>query len=815
MLTVEVIQCAIDYCRHIKIRSDLVSVCSNAGNSKALCICGNTNLVEAIFSGQGDTVYQRGPGIVTVCKPIVKFQIFPLSIVLDVNGFLISVANRYTVMLITTINTLAAAVELVENDGGVCSFICIGKLECVYFFAINDGVTISCVRESAIVKACLCSYPRIVVLPSNILVCELIVCVVRPVTVVNVNVLTSKERCCCIQRLFGTVLLGVTNEHTATTVSIPLICRCYVGEYVKLCRNNYVFHLNSCIAPLAADNATAKGVEGSPKRGNNNGRVNCDILECVAVALGGICSEITKANFANNTTGCAVIVCNLRVCYNNVFKVAGALRITNYDTDVNALENDVCATDSKVLDGCILNGSKETAACCAVGVRAVICLVRIKVPTVLIEVVNGVISTVKGTHEYLTIQMCIVVTNGIEGLIGKVDVNTKLYGLACESVATVNKISKAGKLLCRCKCEHGIIFIIPRGIGCAIPLVRSCLNCREYGEVINVKHNLTCCRIVSVLVFDCKISNTVHSPHLNILVVEFQGCVAKVLRKDCAKVNGNAGAVIVCYTLDVNIIASCSVCKVAACFNVLTRELELGCALGKLCACRNNRVCSGSVTDNNLCYKLMIVVCADTLKRLCCFKVHFELRPLCIFIVIIAKRIAFANILRSYDLNREACVAEGETFILVACVLVHMHSHSNNNLRADSKSALGSKVVLVVQNIGKCTCSGKTVNRGQLRSCRIYAINAYHVGELAYRSLCLKSKAPFEIEIPLVGDFDVLYIGISGLPIIMGKNCACGGILPRRCVKIICPLHGDIQVTGLDNVILTGSHIREPRICGA
>ena len=125
-------------------------------------------------------------------------------------------------------------------------------------------------RLSSILKNNLLMIRKIAKFSPSYFLYMLIIGIIYPITVINVNVLTGEEFCSGVECLFRTILLGMTDKHSAATVCIPLVSCGYVGEYVKLCGNDYVFHLNGCISPLAADNTAAEGIKRAPKRGNND-----------------------------------------------------------------------------------------------------------------------------------------------------------------------------------------------------------------------------------------------------------------------------------------------------------------------------------------------------------------------------------------------------------------------------------------------------------------------------------------------------------------------------------------------------------------
>ncbi|MBE6634638.1 MAG: hypothetical protein E7617_00370 [Ruminococcaceae bacterium] len=151
--------------------------------------------------------------------------------------------------------------------------------------------------------------------------------------------------------------------------------------------------------------------------------------------------------------------------------MTAALSIADNDANIYTLKYDICTAYYKIPYRSILDGGKKTAACSAIGICAIIFLVRIKIPTVLIEVVYGMTCTVEGTLEYLTAKMLIVITDRIKELVCKVDIDTELYSLTREGITAVNKISEAGELLCSRKGELGDILVIPSGIRFAVPFV--------------------------------------------------------------------------------------------------------------------------------------------------------------------------------------------------------------------------------------------------------------------------------------------------------------------------------------------------------
>ena len=194
------------------------------------------------------------------------------------------------------------------------------------------------------------------------------------------------------------------------------------------------------------------------------------------------------ANFTNYTACSALIVTNFRVCNNDIFEVACALSVTNYDTHINTFHNDFGTAYYKVLDCCVFNCTEQACACSRICVILACCI--FKIPTLFIKVVNCVSLTVECTHKCCVaiFVYSVAIADGVKVDLCKVDISTKLYCLTCERIlnfyiidncCTVNDISKACELFSSCKSKFGICCIVPRIIGCTIPNVSSCLSSCE------------------------------------------------------------------------------------------------------------------------------------------------------------------------------------------------------------------------------------------------------------------------------------------------------------------------------------------------
>ena len=355
--------------RHRKCSTCLCSTVVNTDDYKSACKYGDIYLVYVrIFIREHTahiyTVDDGRPYVGIVCEPILKLKILPSLIIFDIECLGIFRRNHNTLVFICTVNTLTAAVELVEGDISVvgpsslkCFLVHFGNL-----YTVIGGNTVSYVRECGVIFTCLGSYPRISLTCSAILICELIILIVYPITVVNVNVLASEEVSCRIGRLLRAVLSCVTDEHSATAVCIPLICRGNVREYVELGCNRNVLHQNLCTSVLTADYAAVTGVKITPHRGKSDGRVNNYVFERVAVLALGYVVTFDNVNIADDTTVTHLIVTDFNLGNNDIFKGTFTLCATNYRTDRRSFYDHFSAVDCKVLDSCVVNRGEQACA---------------------------------------------------------------------------------------------------------------------------------------------------------------------------------------------------------------------------------------------------------------------------------------------------------------------------------------------------------------------------------------------------------------------------------------------------------------------
>ena len=207
------------------------------------------------------------------------------------------------------------------------------------------------------------------------------------------------------------------------------------------------------------------------------------------------------------------------------------------------------------------------------------------------------------------------------------------------------------------------------------------------------------------------------------------------------------------------------------------RELQTGSAVSKLYTRGDYSRCiacvRGSIsTSHALVVKSYGNACRTTLEA-------GENSRCCTCIVIVAEAIELAGRLSCDQLYREASVTELKVLVIVTCALLHLECKGNSVACAACEVACAG-LTKRCKNLGKSAelrCIGKSVAAGNL-NCRINVVHVDYVCELGNLTVCNEGHLVLKSKAANVCNLDMANLGVTGLPLVVVKDCTLGSIVP-------------------------------------
>ena len=395
------------------------------------------------------------------------------------------------------------------------------------------------------------------------------------------------------------------------------------------------------------------------------------------------------------------------------------------------------------------------------------------------------------------------------------------------------------KLVCICD-EVRIIFrtctaceILCNGSIPSIHFIRLESNLREGCKV---ESYVTGCGVVGEAVVNRGITcgKKCHGNCLAVFyVVEAVVTHIKTCGKELCNCDSDRNNVIACKTVDMYVVGSCFLVIVyrnvsVAIFLFYDRKVYEACALLEL---NTLGKCGGNVTcliaHARLVSESTVTVQGDVGRSNAVSDVR-KLGPLCIVIIAVVEAILLVVELCRIEIDTE-CVADRSALVLVACALLHMESKTNydflgvvafcafairkNNSTHDRTA--GSDKLVECSN--SCKATHIVLGFGGYKvvvACYDVKANVDNLGKLSNCACRIDEHLELEGEIAIVSNLDVSNLGITGFPVViveyrLGVRAFC--ILPIAIISG--PVHADIQLTALDNVVRACYLIGEPREC--
>ena len=258
-------------------------------------------------------------------------------------------------------------------------------------------------------------------------------------------------------------------------------------------------------------------------------------------------------------------------------------------------------------------------------------------------------------------------------------------------------------------------------------------------------------------------------------MIELKSRISKVCGKDRAYVNGDTLRVILRDSLNVDIIASLVIRKIAVLCKRLTRKRKLAYSVRKLYTRRNDRVCTRClVADNNVLGKLTVERC-NSFKRGLCLKAHLKLGPLCTIVVIRAEVILLVAHLCCHDADIK--FTESKILILVSRTLLHLECDTEVRALLGEKIAVGSIRKRIDKLIKRANHLPAVFSAYLASACGIayfgragLDVNVYRLCKLGHTLLGYESRLPLERKASLVLNLENRYVNVAGLPIFVRKE---------------------------------------------